>query len=58
MEDSSITPETKFEDLGLDSLDMVDLIMALEDEFGVEIEAEEDLKTVGDLVTRIDGLLK
>lgn len=58
MEESSITPETKFEDLGLDSLDMVDLLMALEDEFGVEIEAEDRLKTVNDLVEYIDGLLK
>lgn len=57
-EESSITPETKFEDLGLDSLDMVDLLMALEDEFGVEIEAEDGLKTVNDLTEYIDTLLK
>lgn len=58
MEESAITPETKFEDLGLDSLDMVDLLMALEDEFGVEIEAEDGLKTVNDLVEYMDSLLK
>lgn len=58
MEEDAITPETKFEDLGLDSLDMVDLLMALEDEFDVQIEAEEGLKTVADLVERIDSLKK
>lgn len=50
----SITKETTFEgDLGADSLDIVDLIMALEEEFGVEEMNEEDLTsitTIGDLV--------
>ena len=46
-----ITPEAKFiEDLGADSLDIVELVMALEEEFGLEIPDEEadKLKTVGD----------
>jgi acyl carrier protein len=46
-----LTPEAKFiEDLGADSLDIVELVMALEEEFGIDI-ADEDadkLKTVGD----------
>ena len=50
----SITKETTFEgDLGADSLDIVDLIMALEEEFGVEEMNEEDLTSIttfGDLV--------
>ena len=45
-----ITAESTFEDLGLDSLDTVDLIMNFEDEFGVTLEMSEDLKTVGDVV--------
>lgn len=56
MDVDGISMETKFEDLGLDSLDMVDLVMALEDEFGIEIEVEKDLFTVRDLVELIDEL--
>jgi len=44
-------PEAKFiEDLGADSLDIVELVMALEEEFGLDIPDEEadKLKTVGD----------
>ncbi len=51
-----ITAESTFEDLGLDSLDTVDLIMNFEDEFGVTLEMSEDLKTVGDVVELIDSL--
>jgi acyl carrier protein len=46
-----ITPEAKFiEDLGADSLDIVELVMALEEEFGLDIPDEDadKLKTVGD----------
>ena len=46
-----LTPEAKFiEDLGADSLDIVELVMALEEEFGIDIPDEEadTLKTVGD----------
>ena len=49
----SITPETAFkEDLGADSLDLFELVMALEDEYSVEIPAEEltDLTTVGSVI--------
>ena len=50
----TITLEAAFvEDLGVDSLDLVELSMALEDEFGIEEMSEEDManiKTVGDLV--------
>ena len=50
---SIITPETSFkDDLGADSLDLFELVMALEDEYNVEIPAEEltDLNTVGDVI--------
>ncbi len=46
-----LTPEAKFiEDLGADSLDIVELVMALEEEFGLDIPDEDadKLKTVGD----------
>ncbi len=52
-----ITLETHLiEDLGADSLDAVDLIMALEDEFGMEVDDEtaQNAKTIGDLVKYIE----
>ena len=55
MDADGISPETKFEDLGIDSLDMVDLLMALEDEFGVELNIEDrEVRTVGDLIELVD----
>jgi len=57
----SITKETTFEgDLGADSLDIVELSMALEEEFGVEEMSEEDLSgitTIGDLVKYLQSKL-
>ena len=49
----SITMDTSFEDLGADSLDIVEMTMAVEEEFGLEDMDEEDLSgisTVADLV--------
>lgn len=60
VEADSITMETTFEDLGADSLDIVELSMALEEEFGVEELAEEDLSnisTVADLVRYLNRKL-
>lgn len=51
-----VTPTAKFvEDLGADSLDVVELIMAFEEEFGADISDEEaeKLQTVGDAVRYI-----
>ena len=47
---------TFIDDLGADSLDIVELIMAFEEEFGIEIpdEAAEKIKTVQDVVSSID----
>lgn len=47
------------DDIGLDSLDQVDLSIELETEFGVEISDEliESLFTVGDIVKAVEGLL-
>lgn len=53
VEEDSITPETNIqEDLGADSLDVVDLIMSIEDEFEFEVPDHEveNIKTVGALV--------
>ena len=51
VEVKQLTPEAKFiEDLGADSLDIVELVMALEEEFGIDIPDEDadKLRTVGD----------
>ena len=52
-----VTPQASFiEDLGADSLDIVELVMAFEEEFGIEIpdDAAESIVTVGDAVKYID----
>jgi len=52
----NITPEKDLvQDLGADSLDVVELVMALEEEFGIEIPEEdaEKIKTVGDAINYI-----
>ena len=48
------------EDLGIDSLDFVDIVMSLEDEFDTEFPEEDmtDIKTVGDIVKYIEDKLQ
>ncbi len=58
VEDDAITMEAELvEDLGADSLDLVDLVMSIEDEFDVEVpdEAIENIKTIGDAVRFIEA---
>ena len=58
VDESEITPESHFiDDLGADSLDTVELVMQLEEEYGIEIPDEdaEKLQTVGDVVKYIEG---
>ena len=50
-----ITSDTTFESLGIDSLDMVEMVMDLEQEIGVELELEEKLATVGELVDFVES---
>ncbi len=57
VEEDKITVDTDLqEDLGADSLDVVDLLMSIEDEFEVEVPDEEieNIKTVGALVSYIE----
>ena len=54
--ENEVVPEAKFiDDLGADSLDLVELVMALEDEYGIEIPDEdaEKIVTVGDALKYI-----
>ena len=56
VEADKVTEAASFiDDLGADSLDLVELVMAFEEEFGIEIEDEvqENIRTVGDAVTEI-----
>lgn len=55
---NSITLETSLmEDLGADSLDSIDIVMSVEDEFNIEVPDEivENMKTVGDIVNFIES---
>ena len=57
VDEDEVTPDASFvDDLGADSLDTVELVMAFEEEFGIEIpdDAAESIVTVGDAVKYID----
>ena len=55
MDASEITEETTFDDLGVDSLDAVEIMMEMEDEFGVEIKPAEAGRSVKELVNYIES---
>lgn len=57
-DEANITAETTFEELGVDSLTTVEVLMDIEDEFGVTLEASQVGKTVGDLVRAIEEAQK
>ncbi len=61
VDESEVTMDASFvDDLGADSLDTVELVMALEEEVGIEIPDEdaEKIVTVGDVIEYIDSKLK
>ena len=55
MDASEITEETTFADLGVDSLEAVEIMMEMEDELGVEINPQEAGKSVAELIAYVDG---
>ncbi len=55
---SEITAESTFKDLGIDSLDTVEMLINLEDKIGVEIELDQKVETVGDLVKFVEDKMK
>ena len=58
LSDLNLTEDTTWDEIGADSIDLVDLISAVEDNFGISIpdEAIENLKTIGDVAAYIDNL--
>ena len=56
IEPETITEETTFESLDIDSLNMTELVCALEDETGTELTELEEVKTVGQLAAKIESL--
>jgi len=53
---SEITPESSFESLGIDSLDVVEMIMDLESELGIELDLEDQkIATFGELAAFIES---
>ncbi len=53
---ADITNESTFDSLGIDSLDMVELICNLEDELDIDFGEPEGLETIADLISYIDSL--
>ena len=53
-----LSPETTWEEIGVDSIDLVDLISEIEDTFDISVpdEAIEDLRTIGDVATFVETL--
>ncbi len=58
VDESEITPDTTLEDLGIDYIDLLDIVMALEEALGgVEVEIDDDAETVGELAESIERQL-
>ena len=56
LDPSEITPDSTFESLGIDSLDIVEMVMDLESELGIELDMEDQkISTFGELAEFIDS---
>ena len=53
---SEIKEDAAFADMGIDSLDITELIMNIEDEFDIELEMDKSLEKVSDLVKKVEEL--
>jgi len=55
MDIADVKMETSFDDMELDSLDVIEVVMAIEEAFNITIETEAGLKTVGDIVALVES---
>lgn len=58
LNEKDITIETSFQELGIDSLDLFQIIIEIEEEFGVQIEDAESIKTVREAVSFVEERIK
>ena len=58
LDDVEMKPESTLEEIGLDSLGTVEILVAVEDEFGIELDTEENPKTVGEFVDTVEAALE
>jgi len=61
LEPSDVTAERSFEDLGIDSLDAIDILYEVEDKFGIDVPQDaldlETMRTVGDILNVVEQVL-
>lgn len=55
VEEEGLTLETSFEELGVDSLDLFQIVIEIEEEFNLQIEDAESIKTIGDAVKFVEN---
>lgn len=55
---SKMTAETTFEELGLDSLDIVEIVMKFEEDLNVELEMDQSYATIGELAAFVETKMK
>lgn len=58
IDESLITQEATLKTLGVDSLDLVELVCELEERCDIDFGEPENIETVGDLLTHLDGIVK
>ena len=57
-DDVEMEPESTLEEIGLDSLGTVEILVAVEDEFGIQLDTEENPKTVGEFADTVEAALE
>jgi len=55
---ATISPDSRFEELGIDSLDTMEVLMELEGEIGHEVELNEKVETVAELINVIESQIE
>ena len=58
LDDVEMKPESTLEEIGLDSLGTVEILVAVEDEFGIQLDTEENPKTVGEFADTVEAASK